>query len=124
MHFDTRKDPFNYSMPKWMLYTLTSIGVFLIFIACINFINLATVQAIQRGREVAVRKVLGSGRKQLIFQFFGETGLIVLIATLLGALLAGKLVTYSSGLLNTLSTGRLWWNTGTFLFLGALVMVW
>lgn len=123
MHFDTTKDPFNYSMPKWMLYTLTSIGVFLIFIACINFVNLATVQAIQRGREVAVRKVLGSGRKQLIFQFFGETGLLVLLATFLGALLAGKLVTYSSELLNTHIDGSTVWNTGTFLFLGALVVM-
>ncbi|WP_342084771.1 ABC transporter permease [Dyadobacter sp. OTU695] len=123
MHFDTSKDPFNYSMPKWMLYTLTSIGIFLIFIACINFVNLATVQAIQRGREVAVRKVLGSGRKQLIFQFFGETGLLVLLATCLGALLAGKLVTYSSELLNTDVGGSAVWNTGTFLFLGVLVVV-
>jgi ABC-type lipoprotein release transport system permease subunit len=86
-------------------------------------VNLATVQAIQRGREVAVRKVLGSGRKQLIYQFFGETGLVVLIATLLGALLAGKLVTYSSQLLNTHVDGSAVWNTGTFLFLGALVVV-
>lgn len=122
MHFDTSKDPFNYSMPKWMLYTLTSIGIFLIFIACINFVNLATVQAIQRGREVAVRKVLGSGRKQLIFQFFGETGLLVLLATCLGALLAGKLVTYSSELLNTDVGDSAVWNTATFLFLGALVV--
>ncbi|SDG43328.1 MacB-like core domain-containing protein [Dyadobacter soli] len=122
MHFDTSKDPFNYSMPKWMLYTLTSIGIFLIFIACINFVNLATVQAIQRGREVAVRKVLGSGRKQLIFQFFGETGLVVLLATFLGALLAGKLVTYSSELLNTRIDGSTVWNAGTFLFLGVLAI--
>lgn len=123
MHFDTTKDPFNYSMPKWMLYTLTSIGIFLIFIACINFVNLATVQAIQRGREVAVRKVLGSGRKQLIFQFFGETVLLVLLATSLGALLAGKLVTYSSELLNTHIDGSTVWNAGTFLFLGGLTVV-
>ncbi len=123
MHFDTSKDPFNYSMPKWMLYTLASIGIFLIFIACINFVNLATVQAIQRGREVGVRKVLGSSRKQLVFQFFGETGLLVLIATVLGAWLAAKLVTYSAELLNTHVGGSPVWNTGTFLFLGALVIV-
>jgi putative ABC transport system permease protein len=123
MHFDTGKDPFNYSMPKWMLYTLASIDIFLIFIACINFVNLATVQAIQRGREVAVRKVLGSGRKQLVFQFFGETGLVVVLATLFGALLAGKLVTYSSELLNTHVDSSAVWNTDTYLFLIALVVV-
>jgi len=123
MHFDTGKDPFNYSMPEWMLYTLTSIGIFLIFIACINFVNLATVQAVQRGREVAVRKVLGSGRKQLIYQFFGETGLLVILATCLGTLLAGKLVTFSSELLNTHIDGSMVWNADTFLFLAALVIV-
>nr|WP_295934956.1 ABC transporter permease [uncultured Dyadobacter sp.] len=122
MHFDTSKDPFMYSMPKWMLYTLASIGLFLIFIACINFVNLATVQAIQRGREVAVRKVLGSGRKQLIYQFFGETAMLVLLATCLGVSLAGKLVTYSSELLNTSIDGSMVWDSGTFLFLGALVV--
>lgn len=123
MHFDTAKDPFNYSMPKWMLYTLTSIGIFLIFIACINFVNLATVQAIRRGREVAVRKVLGSGRKQLVVQFFGETGLLVVLATLFGALLAGKLVTYSSELLNTQVDSAAVWNIDTYLFLAALAVV-
>ncbi|MCF0072293.1 ABC transporter permease [Dyadobacter sp. CY261] len=123
MHFDVSKDPFNYSMPKWMLYTLTSIGIFLIFIACINFVNLATVQAIQRGREVAVRKVLGSGRQQLIFQFFGETAMIVLLATLTGVLLAGQLITYSSELLNTKVDGSAVWTVETFAFLGALAAV-
>lgn len=123
MHFDTSKDPFNYSMPKWMLYTLMSIGIFLIFIACINFVNLATVQAIQRGREVAVRKVLGSDRKQLIFQFFGETGMLVLLATCLGALLAGKLVVYASELVNTRIDGAMVWDVNTFLFLGGLALV-
>ncbi|WP_353722324.1 ABC transporter permease [Dyadobacter sp. 676] len=123
MHFDTSKDPFRYSMPKWMLYTLTSIGIFLIFIACINFVNLATVQAIQRGREVAVRKVLGSGRRQLIFQFFGETGMLVLLATLLGALLAAQLVSYSSELLNTSIDSSRVWGPETFLFLAGLVVI-
>lgn len=117
MHFDTSKDPFNYSMPEWMLYTLTSIGLFLIFIACINFINLATVQSIQRGREVAVRKVLGSGRGQLVAQFFGETAILVFVAIALGSLLAGKLVTYSSELLNTKITGANVWGPETFGFL-------
>lgn len=120
MHFDTSKDPFNYSMPKWMLYTLTSIGLFLIFIACINFVNLATVQSIQRSREVAVRKALGSSRGQLVAQFFGETAILVFIAILMGSLLAGKLVSYSSELLNTHITGANVWGAETFAFLAVL----
>jgi len=117
MHFDTTKDPFNYSMPKWVLYTLASIGLFLIFIACINFINLATVQAIQRGREIAMRKVLGSGKGQLIGQFFGETALLVFAAILAGSVLATELVKYSAELLNTQVAQSQVWGLSTIIFL-------
>ena len=117
MHFDTSKDPFSYSMPKWVLYTLASIGFFLIFIACINFINLATVQAIQRGREIAMRKVLGSGKGQLIGQFFGETALLVFAAILAGSLLATELIKYSAELLNTQVAQSQVWGLSTIVFL-------
>ena len=52
--------------------------------ACVNFTNLATARATQRAREVALRKVLGATRKQLIVQFIGESILILAIATLVG----------------------------------------
>lgn len=123
MHFDTSKDPYNYSMPEWILYTLASIGLFLIFIACINFVNLATVQAIQRGREIAMRKVLGSGKGQLISQFFGETAVLVFTSVLLGSLLASKLIAYSSQLLNTQVAQSVVWETSTVVFLLVLGVV-
>ena len=59
---------------------LAAVAVLIIIIACINFINLATAQAIRRAKEVGVRKVLGSSRSQLIAQFLGETSLLALIA--------------------------------------------
>jgi len=117
MHFDTEKDAYNYSMSKWIIYSLASIGMFLILIACINFINLATVQSIQRSREIAMREILGSGKGQLIGQFFGETAILVFVATVLGSLLAANLIRYSSEMLNTQAAQSEIWQASTIVFL-------
>lgn len=69
------------SVSRGLLLSLVAIGVLLIVTASINFINLATAQALRRAREVGVRKVLGSTRSLLFWQFMGETALIVLVAT-------------------------------------------
>jgi putative ABC transport system permease protein len=81
MHFDERYGNFTgHTFSKDLILALSLIGLFLLIIACVNFINLTTAQAINRAREVGVRKVLGSNRTQLIFQFLGETGITTLIA--------------------------------------------
>jgi putative ABC transport system permease protein len=58
------------------------IGILVLFIACINFINLTTARSEKRAREVGIRKAIGSQRKQLIFQFLTESVLITCIAFL------------------------------------------
>jgi len=63
------------------------IGILVLLIACINFINLATARSEKRAREVGVRKALGSQRKYLIFQFLTESFLITLIASIFSVLL-------------------------------------
>jgi putative ABC transport system permease protein len=68
---------------KGLLLSLMLIGLLLIGTASINFVNLATAQAFNRAREVGVRKVLGSTKTQLFWQFMGETTLIVLVALIL-----------------------------------------
>jgi predicted permease len=84
IHYDERFGNFNgHTFSHSLIKALSLIGIFLIVIACVNFINLATAQAVNRSKEVGVRKVLGSNRKQLVMQFLGETALIVFIALLL-----------------------------------------
>lgn len=67
---------------------LIAIAIFIIITACINFINLATAQAMKRARETSVRKVLGADRFQLIRQFLGETSIIVVLTVILGVITA------------------------------------
>jgi putative ABC transport system permease protein len=86
------------------VYIMGIIAAFILFIACINFMNLSTARAGRRAREVGMRKVLGAYKKRLVFQFLGESLLIATIAFLLafGALelilpyfnqLAGRTIT-------------------------------
>jgi len=69
----------------WMFGT---IGLFVLLLACINFINLSTARSAKRSKEVGVRKVMGSARKQLILQFLTESFLIVAAAYFLGLIMA------------------------------------
>ena len=83
IHFDNRYGNFTgRTFSEDLILALSIIGIFLLVIACVNFINVTTAQAINRAREVGVRKVLGSSRKQLVMQFLGETGITTFIALL------------------------------------------
>lgn len=66
------------------VYLFSIIAIFVLLIACINFINLSTARSTKRAREVGVRKVFGAHQKQLIFQFLGESLLMSVLAMGLG----------------------------------------
>ena len=62
------------------------IAIIILLIACVNFMNLSTARSEKRAREVGVRKTLGSGKRQLIFQFFSESIILAAIAFVLSVL--------------------------------------
>jgi putative ABC transport system permease protein len=61
-------------------YILSGIALFILLIACINFVNLTVARSVKRAKEIGIRKVVGGGRKQLIIQFLGESFLLCIIA--------------------------------------------
>lgn len=65
------------------VYIFSIVAVFILLIACFNFINLTTARSSERAKEVGIRKVVGAGRQQLTRQFIGETVLVCLIAFIL-----------------------------------------
>lgn len=124
IHFNQNGGPGNFmvedSDPVYS-YILTSIAIFILIIACINFINLAVAQSLKRSKEVGVRKVVGGTRKQLIRQFLAESLLVSSIAFVIAIVLAGILLPFFNELANKklslsyLSDGYLY--TGFFLLL-------
>ncbi len=89
IHFDDRFGNLgDHVTSKSTLWTLSLIGVFIIIMACINFVNLSTAQAVNRSKEIGVRKVLGSNRRNLFLQMMGETALIVFISLILSIAIA------------------------------------
>jgi len=89
IHFDTGAGDYsNKNISPELIKALWLIAAFILLIACVNFINLATAQAVNRAKEVGVRKVLGSNRWQLQRQFLTETFVIVISALILSVGLA------------------------------------
>ena len=91
-HFESRFGNFGSRASKQMMWTYAIIGIFLIVTACFNFINMSTAMAVKRAKEVGMRKVLGSSRKQLVTRFLGETFFITLISVLLSMALTERLL--------------------------------
>jgi putative ABC transport system permease protein len=68
------------------------IGVFILIIACINFMNLSTAKASKRAKEVGIKKVIGASRSTLVFQYLGESVLMSLLALIIALVLISTLL--------------------------------
>jgi len=128
--------PFLFSMNDWRLHskfeegkqvggriqsirTFSIIAWFILLIACINFMNLATARSEKRAREVGVRKVLGAGKKILIAQFIGEA----MIMAFLSLIIAVAIIYFVLPAFNTLVEKQLVIGLSDPLHLSALILI-
>ncbi len=105
------------------IYIFSIIGFFILIIASINFMNLATARSMERAKEVGVRKVIGAERKGLVYQFLGESLILVLIASVFGLLLAFLGLPWLGGLTNrTFELGSILTTPILFLYFGVTLL--
>ncbi|HJP63029.1 MAG TPA: ABC transporter permease, partial [Mucilaginibacter sp.] len=123
MHYNTEVNVYSgHPFSKQLLNVISLIGLFLLIIACVNFINLATAQAVNRSKEVGIRKVLGSNRNQLVFQFITETLIITLFAVVLAAGIARIVLPMLNNLLQIQLSGGFLLDPVLLLFLLGVVI--
>lgn len=94
------EQPFKSSNDKRYIYIFAIIAIFILVIACINFMNLATARSAGRSREVGMRKVAGSDKGLLIRQFLLESFVLTFISLLLGIIIVELLLPYFNNIIN------------------------
>lgn len=106
------------------VYIFLIIGIFILLIACFNYINLSTAKFVTRIKEVGVRKVLGADRIQIIKQFLGESVYLSLIACIIASMLACiYLPVFNSLVLKDLVIGTLYHPTFLFTTIAIVLVV-
>lgn len=88
------------------VYIFSIIGIFILLIASINFVNLSTARSVERAKEVGIRKVIGAGKNQLAFQFIGESIIVCFLAFLVAVGITALSLPYFNDLAGkTVSSG-------------------
>lgn len=122
IHFDERfATNGDHVTSKTSLYTLAFIGLLIILMACINFVNLSTALAVTRSKEVGIRKVMGSSKAQLSIQVLIETTAVVLVAAVIALALAWLALPFIKNFMVVQHTLDLF-NPGSILFVVAITV--
>ncbi len=124
VHYDTQAGDYsNKTISHELINVLWLIAAFILLIACVNFINLSTAQAVNRAKEVGVRKVLGGNKWQLKIQFLTETFLIVIVSVILAVAITVLTLPYVKNLLGLELPFNLFTNVSLLLFLLITIIV-
>lgn len=110
------------SIDPAQLVIMAVLGIFILIIACINFVNLATALAVKKSREIGVRKTLGARRGQLTAYFLGETFLLTLISVLISLGLAEWILPWLRGFVEKELYLDLFGNPSLLIFIGLLII--
>jgi putative ABC transport system permease protein len=124
VHYDTKTGDYsNRTISRKLLNVLWLIAAFILLIACVNFINLSTAQAVNRAKEVGVRKVMGSNKAQLQIQFIIETFLIVMSAVIVACFITILALPYINQILELSLSFSILSNPAIILFLLIVTIV-
>jgi putative ABC transport system permease protein len=107
---------------KKVVYIFLSIAVLILLIACINFMNLSTIRAVERSKEVGLRKVMGALRNHLVWQFIGESILLAFISCILSIALLQLFMPFYNELLGY-SLSVSWTALPLYLFLIGVILI-
>lgn len=126
IHFDKSYAESNtgYTIDTTYLLVLGLVGLFILLLACINFINLSTAIAIKKSKEVGVRKVMGASRLQLVYQYMSEALILTLLSSVIALGVAERVLPSLNEFLDTgLSLLTLSEPTTLYVFVGGIILV-
>lgn len=125
IHFDMRfasRNP-GRTISMNIIWVYLSLGLFILLVACINFINLSTAQASMKNKEVGIRKVIGANRGQLITQFLMEAFVLTSLATLIALSLIQLIIPIASELLGFKLSVNLLGDPFIWIFIGGTIIL-
>lgn len=124
VHFD---NDYDYDLPKGnmsYIYIFSLLAIFILIIACINYINLSLAQGSKRAKEIGVRKTLGANQRELVFSFIGESLVLTIFASILGlALVELWLGTFNNVTGKLLTTSAIFSGPNLLILLGIIILV-